>query len=151
MRIPLQYVELPGLSFGTGLSSKIAILTTLFRKNVNIGVQILPTVQDFDVLDFKIQINFPTLCSLDYNGGLLGSTSGSCEEETCASRTIGVSQAAAKQRPKKSSFASTSSSFLLGFLTQTPRQGGHGGECQLGVHKWALFIITTVYLARLKF
>ena len=32
LRIPLKYVKLPGLSFGTGISSKIAILTTFFRK-----------------------------------------------------------------------------------------------------------------------
>ena len=43
-RIPLQYVELLGLSFETGPSSKITILTTFFRKNENIGVQILQTV-----------------------------------------------------------------------------------------------------------
>ena len=43
-RIPIQNVNLPGPSFGTGPSSKIVILTTLFRKNVNIGVQILQTV-----------------------------------------------------------------------------------------------------------
>ena len=39
-----KYVKLPGLSFGTGPSSKIVILTTLFRKNVNIGVKIFLTI-----------------------------------------------------------------------------------------------------------
>ena len=40
----IQNVKLPDLSFETGLSSEIVIMITLFRKNENIGVQILPTV-----------------------------------------------------------------------------------------------------------
>ena len=42
--LPLQYEELPRLLFQTGPSSIIAILTTFFQKNENIGVQILQTV-----------------------------------------------------------------------------------------------------------
>ena len=38
LRILLKYVELPGLSFETGFNNKTTILTTLFRKDVNIGV-----------------------------------------------------------------------------------------------------------------
>ena len=49
-----QYVELPGLAFETSPSSKIAILTTFFRKNENIGVQILPTVPTNNKQIFKI-------------------------------------------------------------------------------------------------
>ena len=42
----LERVEIPGFSFETGPSYKIAILTTLHRKkNQNISVYIIPTVQ----------------------------------------------------------------------------------------------------------
>ena len=43
--IPLQNIKLPDISFESGLSSKIALLTTLFRKTkILVYIWILPTV-----------------------------------------------------------------------------------------------------------
>ena len=62
----IQNVKLQDLLFETGLISELVIFTTLFRKNENIGVLILPTVQapDLDVLLLFCRIGIRSLLIL---------------------------------------------------------------------------------------